>query len=70
MDPTTLIGAMAAVFVIACLVHDWRAFRIVHPVFVIGGAVIVASWPLRYMGARAEWYQPIGEAIARLGASY
>jgi hypothetical protein len=63
------IPAMAAAFVIACLVHDWRTFRIVHPVFVIGGAVIVASWPLRYIGARAEWYQPIGEAIARLGAA-
>jgi hypothetical protein len=26
--------------------------------------VIVASWPWRYMAARQEWYQPIGEAIA------
>ena len=62
------VPAMAAAFVIACLVHEWRTSRIVHPVFVIGGAVIVASWPLRYIAARAEWYQPIGEAIARLGA--
>jgi hypothetical protein len=63
------VPAMAAAFVIACLVHDWRTYRIVHPAFVIGGAVIVASWPLRYIAARAEWYQPIGEAIARLGAA-
>jgi hypothetical protein len=63
------VPAMAAAFIIACLVHDWRTSRIVHPVFVIGGAVILASWPLRYIGARAEWYQPIGEAIARLGAA-
>jgi hypothetical protein len=63
------VPAMAAAFTIACLAHDWRVSRIVHPAFVIGGAVIVASWPLRYIAARAEWYQPIGEAIARLGAA-
>jgi hypothetical protein len=64
------VPAAAAAFVIVCLVHDWRRYRVVHPVYVIGGAVIVASWPWRYMAARQEWYQPIGEAIARLGAGY
>jgi hypothetical protein len=62
------VPAMAAAFVITCLVYDWRRFRVVHPALVIGGAVIVASWPWRYMAARQDWYQPIGEAIARLGA--
>jgi hypothetical protein len=60
---------MAAAFVIACLVHDWRTSPIVHPVFVVGGGAIVASWPLRYIAPLAEWYQPNGEAIARLGAA-
>jgi len=64
-----LVPAMAATFIIACLVHDWRKYRVFHPVYVIGGAVILASWPWRYIAARQEWYQPIGEAIARLGAS-
>jgi hypothetical protein len=63
------VPGMATLFVIACMVHDWRRHRVVHPAFVIGGAVIVASWPLRYMAARADWYQPIGEAIARLGVA-
>lgn len=62
------VPAMAGAFVIACLVHDWRRYRVVHPAYVMGGAVIVASWPWRYMAARQEWYQPIGEAIARVGA--
>lgn len=62
------VPAAAAAFVIVCLMHDWRRYRVVHPVYVIGGAVIVASWPWRYMAARQEWYQPIGEAIARIGA--
>jgi hypothetical protein len=64
------VSGVAAAFVIACLVHDWRRYRVVHPVYVIGGALIVASWPWRNMAARQEWYQPIGEAIARLGAGY
>jgi len=63
-----LVPAMAAGFVVACLMHDWRKYRVVHPVYVIGGAVILTSWPWRYLAARQEWYQPIGEAIARLGA--
>jgi hypothetical protein len=65
-----IVPGAAAAIVIVCLVHDWRRYRVVHPVFVIGGAVIVASWPWRYMAARQEWYQPIGEAIARFGAGY
>lgn len=63
-----LVPMVAGGFVIACLVHDWRKYRLVHPVYVIGGALIVASWPWRYLAARQEWYQPIGEWIARIGA--
>jgi hypothetical protein len=62
------VPAMAGAFVTACLVHDWRKSRVIHPVYIIGGAVIIASWPWRYMAARQDWYQPIGEWIARLGA--
>jgi hypothetical protein len=64
------VPGVAAAFIVACLAHDWRRYRVVHPVYVIGGAAIVLSWPWRYMAARQEWYQPIGEAIAKLGASY
>lgn len=63
-----LVPTVAGAFVVACLVYDWMRYRVVHPAYVIGGAVIVASWPWRYIAARQEWYQPIGEAIARLGA--
>jgi hypothetical protein len=64
------VSGVAAAFVMACLVHDWRRYRVIHPAYVIGGTVIVASWPWRNMAARQEWYQPIGEAVARLGAGY
>jgi hypothetical protein len=59
---------VSAMFVGACLLHDWRRNRVVHPVFAIGGLVIVASWPLRMLIARSEWWQPIGAWIAKVGA--
>src|SRR5688572_32642595 len=48
------VPAAAAAFVVVCLVHHWRRYRVVHPVYVIGGAVIVASWPWRCIAARQE----------------
>ena len=64
-----LIPLCAALFVAACLVHDWRKHRVVHHAYVVGGLVIVASWPLRLMIGRSEWYFPIGEQVARLARS-
>lgn len=64
-----LIPLCVALFVAACLVHDWRKYRVVHPAYVIGGLVIVTSWPLRLMVGRSEWYFPIGERVAQLARS-
>jgi hypothetical protein len=60
------IPLCAALFILACLAHDWRKHRVVHPAYVIGGLVIVASWPLRNMVGHSDWYFPIGEAVARM----
>jgi len=59
---------VAVVFVSWCLLHDWRRYRVVHPVFAIGGLAIVASWPLKTLIAQSEWWQPIGAWIAKIGA--
>lgn len=64
-----LIPLCAALFIGACIAHDWRKHRAVHPTYVIGGLVIVASWPLRQMIGHSEWYFPIGEQVARLAHS-
>jgi hypothetical protein len=61
-----VIPLCAALFITACLVHDWRKYRVLHPAYVIGGLVIVASWPLRNMVGHSDWYFPIGEAVARI----
>ncbi|HEX5161211.1 MAG TPA: hypothetical protein VFV88_05785 [Steroidobacteraceae bacterium] len=60
------MGTIAA-FVTACLVYDWRKHRTVHPVFAIGGPVLVLLWPARYVIARSEAWRPIGEWIAEWG---
>jgi hypothetical protein len=59
---------VTVVFVGWCLLHDWRKYHLVHPVFAIGGLTIVASWPLRTLIAHSAWWQPVGEWIGRVGA--
>ena len=61
-----LIPLCAGLFIAACMAYDWRKHRVVHPVYVIGGLVIIASWPLRLMVGRSDWYFPIGEGLARI----
>jgi hypothetical protein len=65
---TYLVPIFPALFVAACLSYDWSKQRIVHPVYAIGGAALIASWPLRLMIGRSDWYQPVGEWIAKVGA--
>jgi hypothetical protein len=64
---TYLVPIIPALFVACCLAYDWRKHRIVHPVYAIGGAALIASWPLRIVIGRSEWYQPVGEWIAKIG---
>lgn len=61
---------VVALFVSACLVYDWRKHRIVHPVFAIGGVVLVLLWPARYFIARSEAWRPIGEWLAEAGRQF
>jgi hypothetical protein len=61
-----IIPLCAGLFVAVCMLYDWRKHRIVHPVYVVGGLVIMASWPVRLMIGRSEWYFPIGEGVARI----
>lgn len=34
-------------FVAWALLHDWIRNRVVHPVFAVGGAIVVLAWPAR-----------------------
>lgn len=61
-----LIPLCAALFITACLVHDWRKYHVVHPAYAIGGMVVVMSWPIRNIIGYSDWYFPIGEEVARI----
>jgi len=63
-----LVPLVPALFIGWCAFHDLRRHGRVHPVFAIGGPIIVALWPFRLVIGRSEWYQPIGEWIAKMGA--
>jgi hypothetical protein len=55
------------VFVTACLVYDWRKNRVVHPVFAVGGVVLVLLWPVRHAVGRSAMWQPIGQWFSDVG---
>ena len=55
--------AVLTVFVAWCWLADWRSSGRVHPVYVVGGLAIVASWPLRLWVAKTTWWTAIGQWI-------
>jgi len=47
-----------------CLVSDWRKYRIVHPVYSIGGAILLASLPARFLIAQTPQWENVGRWLA------
>jgi hypothetical protein len=58
--------AVTAAFVAWCLVSDWIKSRTVHPVYAIGGVLLVMSWPFRLWFAQTPAWSPIGKWLAAL----
>ena len=56
--------AVHAAFLAWCLVSDWRKYRIVHPVYSIGGALLLISLPLRAIIARTPAWERVGQWLA------
>jgi hypothetical protein len=55
-----------ALLVIWCLVNDWRKNHIVHPIYSIGGALLVISWPLRVVLAHTDAWAAVSAKIVAL----
>jgi hypothetical protein len=49
-----------------CLISDWRRNRVVHPVFAIGGLLLLLSWPMRMALTTSPAWEPIGRWLASL----
>jgi hypothetical protein len=56
--------SVTAAFLAWCLVSDWRKYRIVHPVYSIGGAILVVSLPARFLLARTPQWEHVGRWLA------
>jgi hypothetical protein len=57
---------VAAAFVIWCLIADWLRHRVVHPIYAVGGTLLVLSWPLRAAIAQTVGWENIGTWMASL----
>jgi len=55
---------VATALVAWCLVSDWRKYRIVHPVYAIGGAILLVSLPVRFLIARTPAWESVGRWMA------
>jgi len=56
--------AVPAAFLAWCLVSDWRKYRIVHPVYSIGGAILLISLPARFLLAQTPQWERVGQWLA------
>jgi hypothetical protein len=58
--------SVTAAFVIACVVGDWVRTRSFHPIYLVGGTLIVLSWPFRAWFARTPAWEAVGNWMASL----
>lgn len=56
--------AVPAALLAWCLVSDWRKYRIVHPVYSIGGAILLISLPVRILIAQTSAWESVGRWMA------
>jgi hypothetical protein len=58
-----LFGVTVA-FLAWCLVSDWRKYHIVHPIYSIGGAILLISLPVRFLIAQTPAWERVGQWLA------
>jgi len=51
-------------FVAWCLIADWRKYHIVHPVYSIGGAILLISLPVRFLISQTPAWESVGRWMA------
>lgn len=56
--------AVTAALVAWCLLYDWFKHRVVHPVYSIGGLLLVVSWPARFWVAQTPQWEQVGRWMA------
>ena len=56
---------LALLFLLAGIVYDLVIERRVHPAYLVGGALLVASVPLQLMVSRTETWRAFAELLTR-----
>ena len=59
-----------ALFVLWCVIADWRKYGKVHPIYSIGGTLLVLSWPFRLWFAQTDAWAPVGLWMAEVGRRF
>lgn len=59
-----ILMGVTAFFLAWCLANDWRKYRIVHPVYAIGGAILLISLPVRFLIAQTPAWERVGQWLA------
>ena len=54
---------VTAAFVVWALLYDWFKYRMIHPVFAVGGTLLVVLWPLREAAARSDTWLAIAARL-------
>lgn len=57
------LGVVVA-FLLWAVVSDWVKHRFVHPVYAIGGSILLISLPLRFLIARTPAWERVGQWMA------
>jgi hypothetical protein len=65
-DFLVLQTSFTALFVVCCVAYDGFKNRVLHPVYVFGGAFLVLAWPLRAWFARTPAWEQVGNWMASL----
>lgn len=60
---TILAVSLTIAFVAWAWWDDWRKLKRIHPAYLIGGSVLIASVPLRRAVGMTDWWRPIAEWI-------
>lgn len=54
---------LSALFVVAGIVHDWKSRGRVHPVYIWGGLVMLASGPVRFALGHTDAWQSVARFL-------
>jgi hypothetical protein len=61
------MSAMAAdMLILAAIVHDVRTRGRPHPVYVLGGGIVLAAQLLRGPLSATQWWYALADSLARL----